>query len=275
LNRRCSAGSRACRGVRGGGLHRRTNHRAVRLFRGHIEGEDGTALRCHWRESVSDPQQVTMNCCRSSVGAAAERQFSAKRATQDLARYRAKGPGATTRLLLAGLAKAGPPRGPLLDIGSGVGALTFELLDQGMTSAVGVDLSEAYVAAAAQEAARRGRSSSTRFVQADFLDVVGQLPTADVVMLDRVVCCYPDCEGLLDVSLRRAGRYCGISYPRDLWYVRTWVAIQNVGRRLRGNPFRTFVHSPSVMEDVIRRAGFSLLSRGCTPTWCADVYRRT
>ena len=199
---------------------------------------------------------------------------AAKRATADLAQYRAKGPGSITRLLLAGLTKAGPQRGPLLDIGSGVGALTFELLDQGMTSAVGVDLSAAYVAAAIQEAARRGRSDSTRFVHADVLAIVGQLQTANVVMLDRVVCCYPDSEGLLDVSLRRADRYLGISYPRDLWYVRSWVAIQNVGRQLRGNPFRTFVHSLSVMENVIRRAGFSLFSRGCTRTWCADVYRR-
>src|SRR2546423_14135517 len=116
-----------------------------------------------------------MRCCHSSVGAAAERQFGEKRATDDLAEYRAKGPGSTTRLLLAGLAMAGPQRGPLLDIGSGVGALTFALLDQGMTSAVGVDLSAAYVAAAAQEAARPGRSSSTRFGRADFLDCFGEL----------------------------------------------------------------------------------------------------
>lgn len=215
-----------------------------------------------------------MTDCCSTVGAAADRQFSEKRATEDLAQYRAKGPGSTTRLLLAGLAKAGPPRGLLLDIGSGVGALTFELLDQGMTSAVGVDLSSAYVAAAAAEAARRGRSDSTRFVQADFLDVVSQLPAADVVMLDRVVCCYPDHERLLHESLRRADRYVGISYPRDFWYVRTWVGIQNVGRQLRGNPFRTFVHSAAVMENVIRRKGFELLSRSCTRTWCADVYVR-
>ena len=143
-----------------------------------------------------------------------------------------------------------------------------------MTSAVGVDLSAAHVAAAAQEAARRGRSYSTRFVQADFLDVVGELPIADVVMLDRVVCCYPAYERLLAESLRRADRYLGISYPRDSWLVRTWVGIQNAGRQLGGNPFRTFVHSPSVMESVIRRAGFSLINRGSTRTWCADIYGR-
>src|SRR5712691_9093458 len=178
-----------------------------------------------------------MSCCCSSVGAAANRQFSEKRATNDLAKYRTKGPGATARLLLAGLAKAGPPHGRLLDVGSGVGALTFELLDQGMTTAVGVDLSAAYIAVAAGEAARRGRSDSTRFVQADFLEVASEVQTADVLVLDRVVCCYPNWERLLAESLRRAERCVGISYPRDLWYVRTWVGIENLGRQLRGSPF--------------------------------------
>jgi tRNA1(Val) A37 N6-methylase TrmN6 len=105
-----------------------------------------------------------MSCC-SSIDSGAERQFGERRATQDLANYRAKGPGSTARLLLAGIAKVGQPRGRLLDIGSGVGALTFELLDRGLTEAIGVDLSSAHVAAASKEAARRPkltlRDSST------------------------------------------------------------------------------------------------------------------
>ena len=106
-----------------------------------------------------------MPCGCGDFGNAAERQFSQKRATKDLAQYRAKGPGPTTRLLLAGRATAGPIHGGLLDIGSGVGVLSFELLERGVTSAVGVDLSSAHVATAAQEASRRGRSvhdTSTR-----------------------------------------------------------------------------------------------------------------
>lgn len=193
---------------------------------------------------------------------------------EDLARYRAKGAGSTARLLLAGLAKAGPVQGQLLDIGSGIGALTFELLDRGLTSAVGVDLSSAYVATALDEAARRGRSGTARFVHGDVLDVADQLPAADVVTMDRVICCYPEYERLLAESLRHADCYFAVSYPRDLWYVRTWVGIQNVGRQIARNPFRTFVHSAAAMESVIRRTGFVLLSRSCTRTWRADVYRR-
>ena len=72
-----------------------------------------------------------MPCCCSSAGASAERQFSEKRAAKDLAQYRSKGPGATARLLLAGLAEAGPVEGRLLDIGSGIGSLTFEFAGPG------------------------------------------------------------------------------------------------------------------------------------------------
>lgn len=77
-----------------------------------------------------------MTCCCSSAGDAVERHFSAKKATKELARYRAKGPEPTTRLLLAGLTKAGPLHGLLLDVGSGIGALTFELLERGLTSSL-------------------------------------------------------------------------------------------------------------------------------------------
>jgi SAM-dependent methyltransferase len=214
-----------------------------------------------------------MSCCGSSLGAAAERQFSEKRATKDLAQYRAKGPGATTRLLLAGIAKAGQPNGRLLDIGSGVGAVTFELLERGVTEAVGVDLSAAYVAAASAEAARRGRTDSVRFVQGDFVGIAGQFLAADIVTLDRVICCYPEYERLLAESVRRASRHVALSYPRDVWYVRTGIRVENLARQLRRNPFRTFVHSAAAMEHVIRRAGFELVSHSCTRTWCADVYR--
>ena len=213
-----------------------------------------------------------MTCCCSSIGGAAEYHFNEKRATDDLEQYRTKGPGSTARLLLAVMAEAGQPQGRLLDIGSGVGALTFELLDRGLTEAIGVDLSSAYVAAASAEAARRGRTDSVRFVQGDFVAIASQVLAADVVTLDRVICCYPAYERLLDESVRHADRHFAFSYPRDVWYVRLGVGVENLARHLRGNPFRTFVHSASAMEHVIRRAGFELVGRSSTRTWRADVW---
>ena len=79
-----------------------------------------------------------MPACCSTFERAAEQQFNERKAEQELKRYRTKGPGPTTRLLQEGIAQAGAPKGTLLDIGSGVGSLTFGLLERGITHAVAV-----------------------------------------------------------------------------------------------------------------------------------------
>ena len=78
-------------------------------------------------------------CCSSSFESAANQQFNQKKVAQELKRYREKGPGPTTRMLADGIAQSGALSGTVLDVGSGVGGLTFALLDRGATSAVAVD----------------------------------------------------------------------------------------------------------------------------------------
>jgi SAM-dependent methyltransferase len=214
-----------------------------------------------------------MTCCCSNFGGAAERQFTQKKAAQELTRYRQKGPGPTTRLLQDGLLSAKTVDGVLLDIGCGIGSLTFGLLQAGVTRAVAVDASSAYLAAATQEAGRRGVADVIRFVHGDFVTVAAEVPFASVVTLDRVVCCYPSYE-LLNEALRHSERCIALSYPRDVWFVRAGVALENGGRRLKRNPFRTFVHSAGGMGEVIAQAGFELVSRRHTFAWAADVYMR-
>jgi SAM-dependent methyltransferase len=202
-------------------------------------------------------------------------QFTTKRAAQDLDGYRAKGPGVTTRMLRDGLIAAGPISGSVLDIGSGIGAMTFELIASGVSQAVDVDASSAYIATASQEAARRDLTQSIRFVRGDFLDVATELPPATIVTLDRVICCYPSYARLLTEVLRHAERFIALSYPRDLWYVHAANTLSNIGRRLRRRPFRTFVHPVTEMERIIADAGFTRVARKQTATWCADVYARS
>jgi SAM-dependent methyltransferase len=162
----------------------------------------------------------------------------------------------------------------LFDVGAGIGGLTFELLERGVARAIAVDASAANLAAAAEEASRRGRPGVVQLLQGDFLDIASQIPTATVVTLDRAVCCYPLYEPLLQESLRHTERYFAFSYPRDLSHVRLAITFENAIRRIRGNPFRAFVHSVERMTHVIHRAGFTLVSRRQTWQWSADVYVR-
>ena len=104
--------------------------------------------------------------------------------------------------------------------------------------------------------------------------IAGTLPEADVVTLDRVVCCYPDAEALLQQAAGRARQLLAFSYPRDRWYVRTLIVLENFWRRLTGKEFRAFVHGPERMGAVLETAGLVRATRRKTLVWTLDLYCR-
>jgi SAM-dependent methyltransferase len=216
-----------------------------------------------------------VSVCCSTYADVADEHFDPRIAQRDLDEYRTHGAGSTTGLLRDLLVETHALEGVLLDVGSGIGALTFELLDCGISTAIDVDASSAHLAAAAEEAARRGQSGAIQFVRGDFLDRSRELPQATVVTLDRVICCYPHYEPLLRESLRHAQRFFAISYPRDRWLTHCALGFENAVRRLRRARFRTFVHPADQMADVIRHASFVLAARRQTRLWSADVYSRS
>jgi SAM-dependent methyltransferase len=212
---------------------------------------------------------MIFSCC--DFESAANRQFTLQKAAKELQAYRQGRVGPTTRILRDSVVDAGLNEGALLDIGGGVGALAFELLSRGMSSALVVDASAAYVAAASEEAKRQGSRALVR--QGDFVRMSQTVPPADLVSLDRVVCCYPSYEPLLKEALRHATRSVAISYPHDRWYVRAAVWFDNV-KRTRRSDFRMFVHPSGRIRRTIERAGFVLVRRRFTLMWAMDVYVR-
>jgi magnesium-protoporphyrin O-methyltransferase len=214
-----------------------------------------------------------MSSCCSSFFAANQRQFSDAVARSDLTRYRRQGPDQTTRLLRDAIFGAGHGK-TVLDVGAGIGALSFELLAAGAERVTAVEAAPAYVAAAREEARRRNVSNRFDLVHGDFVSVAGNVMPADVVTMDRVVCCYPAYRPLLEAALRRSRRLLAFSYPRDRWYVRAAVGMQNLGRALFRNPFRGFVHSARDMEALLKQHGFVRMRRRETLKWSADLYVR-
>jgi predicted RNA methylase len=217
-----------------------------------------------------------MPCCSGcSRYAEAEHQFGPAVATRDLDRYRKKGPDATSRLLLNAVRDQLTGEASLLDIGGGVGVIDFELLANGVRLATLVDASPAYLEAAGREAEARKMADRLQRVIGDFAALGEAVQPADVVTMHRVVCCYPDHATLLQAATKHADRVFAFSYPRDRWYIRTWLSLENLRRRLFGNPFRTFVHSPRAMEERITQQGFVRMHRSRTFVWSIDVYGRT
>jgi SAM-dependent methyltransferase len=212
-----------------------------------------------------------MSCCSCD---GYQSQFGEKHAAKDLRRYRKQGPDKTTRLLLDQLTAVGVRGASLLDIGGGVGVVHHELLEAGAESVVHVDATAANINAAADEASRRGHTSRVKFVQGDFVALAPEIPAADVVTLDRVICCYPEMEQLVSQSASRAQRLWGAVFPRERVLFKVFVHVGNGVRRMTRNDFRTFIHPVDAIDTVLRREGLELRSMRDTYGWRAAVYSR-
>ena len=138
---------------------------------------------------------------------AIDRHFAAARAAEELATYARRGPTGTSRLILNALRELSSPIDTLLDIGAGIGVLHHELIGTGTRSALHVEVASAYIDAAREESARRGHAERLRFVHGDFLALAPSISSADLVTLDRVVCCYAAFEPLIRLSAEKATRF--------------------------------------------------------------------
>ncbi|MFQ5859762.1 MAG: hypothetical protein ACE5LU_29555, partial [Anaerolineae bacterium] len=148
------------------------------------------------------------------------------------------------------------------------------LLRAGASTAINIDASPAYLEAAEEEAERQGFADRVTSHAGDFVDLAPEIPPADVVTLDRVICCYHDMEALVGLSSARARRLYGLIYPRDTWWVKMAGPIANFYFWLRRNPFRIFFHPTEAVEAVLRSNG--LERRFCRKTfvWQVVVYGR-
>ncbi len=200
-----------------------------------------------------------------------ERVFGAPTARRELRRYRRVGPRKSTRRLLAEVARGGVAGATFLDVGGGIGAIQHELMARGAARGTSVDASPAYVAAARREARARGYEERMRYFGGDLVERAAELEPADVVTLDRVVCCYPDMPRLLETAAALTGRALGLAYPRRTRLVRLVAGVVNLLQRARRHPFRVFVHDPAAMEAVIRARGLTPKVRREGPIWAMTV----
>jgi predicted TPR repeat methyltransferase len=201
--------------------------------------------------------------------------FDDRTARRDLRRYRRRGPSKSTRMLLEALAREGVAGATVLDIGGGVGAIQHELMAAGAARAVGVDASPAYAKVAGEEAARRGHADRVEERVGDFVALAETVEPADIVTLDRVICCYGDMEALVGRSAERSRRLYGLVYPRESWWVRLGLRLANLAMRMRGSAFRAYAHRTSAVDAAARASGLERrLVRRAGPVWQVVVYGR-
>ena len=175
-------------------------------------------------------------------------------------RYRKRGLDRTARRMVAFLEGRGVVGATVLEIGGGLGEIQLELLKRGASGATNLELSPGYddeARALLREAGLEQRVE--RLIHDIACDRDGIAP-ADVVVLHRVVCCYPDYEPLLAAAAEHSRRMLVFSYPPRNAVSRTVVAAQNLLFAMLRREFRTFAHPPSAMLGVLE-------ARGLRPTF--------
>jgi 2-polyprenyl-3-methyl-5-hydroxy-6-metoxy-1,4-benzoquinol methylase len=214
-----------------------------------------------------------VNCCPPDTSAY-DRQFDARHAEGDLREYRRNGPTGLTRDLIEALSAGGIEGQSVLEIGGGVGAVHHELLRAGADAAVDVDASRAYVLAAREESERQGHADRVEYRVGDFVALADVIEPADVVALDRVICCYADMSSLVGRSAALAKSRYGLVYPRYTWLGRAAIALVNIRFRLSRSPFRSYLHRTADVDAILGAHGLVRSLHRTTLIWQLAVYER-
>ena len=209
------------------------------------------------------------NCCEIT-----DNIFDEKSAKADIKEYHKIGPAKQTKLILDAVRSLGLRDVQLLDIGGGVGVIHHELLKDTAHEATHVDASSAYLKVAKDESEKCGNSGRVKFIHADFTDIASELAQADIVTLDRVVCCYPDFRSLLKNASEHSRKAIALTYPREMWYVRVVLGVINMFQKLQKDPFRVFIHPIHEMDSLLNAQGFNRVMLKRQLVWEMALYQR-
>jgi 2-polyprenyl-3-methyl-5-hydroxy-6-metoxy-1,4-benzoquinol methylase len=184
-----------------------------------------------------------------------DRFFSARFARRVAARYRKRGLDKASRRIVDYVEQRGLEAATVLEIGGGVGEIQLELLKRGAARTTNLELSGAYEDIAAALVRESGFEGRVERRLHDLAVDPGAVEPADVVVLHRVVCCYPDYETLLGAAADHARSVLVFSHPPRNLLSRLIVGAENLGFRLTRSEFRTFAHPPRAMVAVLEERG--------------------
>jgi hypothetical protein len=193
--------------------------------------------------------------------------FKPRMARRSLEKYRKKGHGDLERRMVAAASQGGLAGARVLEIGGGIGTIQSELLEAGAERGEVVELVPAWEPYARELARDKRLEERTSFRVADVLDDPESVEPADVVVMNRVVCCSPEGVRLAAVAAGLARRTLVLSFPRDVFWVRAGLRVVNAGLRLMGGSFRVFAHPREALLGAARAEGLSLAESGRGAIW--------
>jgi hypothetical protein len=196
-------------------------------------------------------------------------------ARRSLESYRSKGHGELDQRLVEVSSAGGLAGARVLEIGGGIGTIQAELLEAGAERGEVVELVSAWEPYARELARDKGLETRTSFRVADVLESPESVEPADVVVLNRVVCCSPDGVKLAGAAARLAARTLVLSFPRNTFCLRLGLRAVNTGMWIARRSFRVFAHPRDALIGAAAAEGLRLAETGREGVWEFAALRRT
>ncbi len=207
------------------------------------------------------PGDVLSCCARATY----DKFFDERQARRDAREYERKGLDPAARWMLGVARDQGLNGATALEGGGGVGAIQIELIKSGAARSTIVEMSGGYDSEAARLAREAGVEQRIQRRIGNFSST--DVEPADIVVLHRVVCCYPDYAGLLEAAADRAHRLLVFTHPPGNVLGRVFVAVVNAWMRLTRNTLRVFAHPPAALAEAVRRHGLELAAERTRGFW--------
>ncbi|HET9781896.1 MAG TPA: methyltransferase domain-containing protein [Candidatus Dormibacteraeota bacterium] len=181
--------------------------------------------------------------------------FSERSAQSQANRYRRRGLDGPSRRIVDYLKKRGVEGRTLLEVGGGIGAVQLELLKAGAARATSIELTPTYERVASELLAEAGLTDRVERRVMDFAQSSGQVADADIVIMNRVVCCYPDMPRLTAAAAAHARQTLVMTFPKHNWWTRAGLGAGNALLWLMRREFHIFVHRPADIIATSRSHG--------------------
>ena len=212
-----------------------------------------------------------MGCCQCQ---GIENMFDKKAAKRALKRYLKKGPSKTTEMLLKAIHKTEVKGLDFLDIGGGIGAIQYDLIKAGASSGTSIEASPAYIDLVKEEIHKNNLAEIIDFKHGDFTTIASDVDSADIVTLDKVICCYDDMSELVRLSSKLSRKIYAVIYPRDAWWTKLALLFINFYPIIMGSPFRVFIHPTKKVEEIIFRNGLKRDYYDTTLFWQVAIFTK-
>jgi len=208
---------------------------------------------------------IKKHCCGADL------IFNAKTAKKQYTSFLKKGPAKATKKLIRQLYKNKIGHA-LIDVGGGIGAIQWWFLKNGGKQTFGIDASSGYIALAQKHAAEHNLKDNTHFIIGDFITKANDLPNVDHITLDKVICCYPDFESIINLACEKSNRTISLCYPMDGFIAHFFRRFGVLFMKLRGNPFRPYIHKVSSVQALFIENGFEIKEKELSFPWHIETY---